>query len=335
MRELVVLGSDKRLASRENNLLVKNMNGTIEQILTLDRIESISIYGNSQVSTQLIKAIGKRQIHLHYFSKMGTYLSSLMSAKQFNYEDQIDQFLASGRGDFSLNLAKRIVRSKVVNQQLLLKSYDEDGLFLDEDLVKFEKYIQSIQQAESIDSLRGYEGKAATLYFFYLKWILPVEWGFKKRTKHPPKDPFSSLISLGYSLLYSYMVGQIYKYGLNPGIGIMHQNKRKHATLSSDLMEEWRAVIVDDTAVKLVTTNKIKPTDFFEQNGKICLNNDKIQMYLNQLNDRLYEGHDYFSVGKQYSARYAINLQLESLKRAFATNNSQEYMVLKLGDQNG
>lgn len=333
MQELVVMGSDKRLSLRGQNVLIKNKNGVIDQVIALDRLESISVFGNSQLSTQLIKAIANRQINLHYFSQSGAYLSSLMSAKHFNYQDQVDQFVSSLDSSFSLELSKRIIQSKVQNQKMLLQAYDEERVILADELAKFDDFIQSIKNAESLDSLRGFEGKAATLYYFYLKWLLPHDIGFQRRTKHPPKDPFSSLLSLGYSMLYSYILGQIYKYGLNPGIAMMHQNKRKHACLASDLMEEWRPIIVDDTAVRLVINQVILPEHFEKDDqGRVRLEKDCRRDYLNQLNNRMFESHDYFRDKHRYSARYAINLQLESLKRAFSSRDVQNYRTLVIGE---
>lgn len=328
MRELVVLGSDKRLSLRQTNLLIKNKAGVIEDVIALGRIESISVFGNPQLSTQLIKALNRHQIHLHYFSISGSYLCSLMSAKHFNYEDQIDQFLACSQSDFCLQLSRRIIESKVHNQKLLLQAYDEDNIFDEGDLAKFDIYIEKIKTAESLQSLRGYEGKAATLYFYYLKWILPHEFHFKTRTKHPAKDPFNSLLGFGYSILYGYFIGQLYKYGLNPGIGIMHQNKRKHACLSSDLMEEWRPIIVDDTVMHFVLDTIIKAEDFtMREDGSCIMNKESKRLFISKINNRLFEMHPFIQ-GQNMTARYTINQQVESLKRSFKQKDPSLYKIV-------
>ena len=290
------------------------------------------MFGNPQISTQLIKALNHRQINLHYFSMSGGYLCSLMSAKHFNYEDQVDQFLACSQTDFCLDLSKRIIESKVLNQKLLLQAYDEDHIFDEEDLAKFDNYIEKIKTAESLQSLRGYEGKAATLYFYYLKWILPHEFHFKARSKHPAKDPFNSLLGFGYSILYAYIIGQVYKYGLNPGIGIMHQNKRKHACLASDLMEEWRPIIVDDTVMHLVLDTIIKVEDFTKrEDGPCIMNKDLKRLFISKMNNRLFEMHPFIQ-GQNMTARYTINQQVESLKRAFKQKDPSFYKIVGGGN---
>ena len=42
----------------------------------------------------------------------------------------------------------------------------------------------------------------------------------------------------------------------------MHRDAEKHPTLASDLMEEWRAVIVDATVMSIINGNEISKDEF-------------------------------------------------------------------------
>ena len=46
--------------------------------------------------------------------------------------------------------------------------------------------------------------------------------------------------------------------GLNPYFGFIHRDAENHPTLASDLMEEWRAVIVDATVMSIINGNEIQ-----------------------------------------------------------------------------
>ena len=50
--------------------------------------------------------------------------------------------------------------------------------------------------------------------------------------------------------------------GLNPYFGFMHRDAEKHPTLASDLMEEWRAIIVDSTVMSMINGHEIALDDF-------------------------------------------------------------------------
>ena len=55
-------------------------------------------------------------------------------------------------------------------------------------------------------------------------------------------------------------MGKIEGKGLNPYFGIMHSDREKHPTLASDLMEEWRAVLID-SVVPVSYTHLTLPTN--------------------------------------------------------------------------
>lgn len=103
--------------------------------------------------------------------------------------------------------------------------------------------------SKGIEQLMGYEGTAARLYFGQLGELINPVFFFTGRTRRPPTDPFNSMISLGYSIILNELYGKIEGKGLNPYFGIMHKDREKHPTLASDLMEEWRAVLIDSTAL--------------------------------------------------------------------------------------
>jgi hypothetical protein len=91
------------------------------------------------------------------------------------------------------------------------------------------------------------EGTAAALYYRVFRTFLQTDLGFQSRQAHPPTDPVNALLSLGYTLLYNQMLAAIHIVSLDPYQGFFHQRKHGHAALASDLIEEWRAIVVDST----------------------------------------------------------------------------------------
>lgn len=71
-------------------------------------------------------------------------------------------------------------------------------------------------------------------------------------------NEFNSMISLGYSILMNEVYCKIEMKGLNPYFGFIHRDAEKHPTLASDMMEEWRAVIVDATAMSMINGHEIQ-----------------------------------------------------------------------------
>lgn len=67
----------------------------------------------------------------------------------------------------------------------------------------------------------GYEGTAAKYYFSRLAREVDQDFSFHGRNRRPPKDPFNSMISLGYSIIMNELCSVIQRRGLNPYFGFM------------------------------------------------------------------------------------------------------------------
>ena len=104
----------------------------------------------------------------------------------------------------------------------------------------------------------GYEGAAARIYFSTLGKLIDSEFIFSGRNKRPPLDPFNSMISLGYSIILNEIYGKLEGKGLNPYFGILHKDREKHPTLASDMMEEWRAVLIDTLVMGMLNGQPLK-----------------------------------------------------------------------------
>ena len=113
--------------------------------------------------------------------------------------------------------------------------------------------LPRISTAHSINQLRGFEGILSRYYFEALGSIVPEGFAFTTRTKRPPEDPFNAMLGLGYSMLFNEVLASVMHVGLHPFVGHMHAIRRDHAALVSDLMEEWRAPIVDALCLSLLT----------------------------------------------------------------------------------
>ena len=139
------------------------------------------------------------------------------------------------------------------------------------------------------ESLLGYEGQAAQVYFQALSHLIPKTFSFTKRTRRPPTDPVSALLSLGYTLLFHNMYSLVQAIGLHPHFGNLHVPQQNHPALISDLIEEFRSPIVDSLVVFLVNSKIIKPDDFTspDERGGVYLYPDAFKLYLKHWQQRL------------------------------------------------
>lgn len=238
MSDLYIQTSGLRLSYSKNQLIIKSTERMILLEISIDLLENILVFGNSQLSTQLIRQLASRKINVYYFSHVGHFLSCLDSYRQEDYEKQELQAVAYFDDEFRLSIAKKIARAKVSHQLSLLQSFDEDKLLDESDYHSFKEALEKLEKATSIAEIMGIEGRVAKSYFYQLSLLLPAAFHFTGRTRRPARDAFNSALNFGYSILYSCFIGLIKKNGLSVGFALIHEHHHHHATLASDLMEE-------------------------------------------------------------------------------------------------
>jgi CRISPR-associated protein Cas1 len=173
--------------------------------------------------------------------------------------------------------------------------------------------------AMTIEELMGYEGIAAKSYFRVLSQLVVPTFRFNGRNRRPPKDPFNAMLSLGYSILLNNVYGAIETRGLNPYFGFFHRDREKHPTLASDLMEEWRAIIVDSTVMSLVNGYEIARTNFnkAKDGPGIFIDKPGMKIFLNKLERKFMADNKYLPyIDYAVSFRRAIDMQVVELSKA-------------------
>ena len=165
---------------------------------------------------------------------------------------------------FRLNFSKRIINAKIRNQIVILRRYARNRENdIQRAVIEMQNMYRKLETAQHIEQVMGYEGTAAKIYFRELGKLIDPAFAFTGRNRRPPRDPFNSLISLGYSIILNELYGKIEGKGLNPYFGVMHSDREKHPTLASDLMEEWRAVLIDSIALGMLNGHELVREDFY------------------------------------------------------------------------
>ena len=125
-----------------------------------------------------------------------------------------------------------------------------------------------VLNADSIDSVRGIEGEAATAYFGVFSHLLlcqKEDFIFTGRNRRPPKDAINAMLSFVYTLICNDMTSALETVGLDPYVGFMHTLRPGRASLSLDMMEELRAYLGDRLVLSLINRKQITIKDFIKQ----------------------------------------------------------------------
>jgi CRISP-associated protein Cas1 len=263
LRTLYLMEDGCTLGKESERLVVRKQEKVLQEVPAI-KVDQILVFGNSQITTPAMTYCLMERIPIVLLSGKGRYYGVVDSLDTDPVLLQRDQFAKSADPEFCLHIARAIVRGKLANMRLVLRRYArkrEASLLHHTDTV-LQGYTAAIEKAETLDQVRGYEGITSKTYFEGMRALLPPAWGFERRVRQPPTDPVNSLLSYGYTLLFYNIYALIRARGLNAHVGFLHPLRSGHPALVSDLMEEFRALVIDALMLSLVLNDRLAPSDF-------------------------------------------------------------------------
>ena len=306
MTSVYVKEQGAMVRKRGERLVVSKQGETIEEF-PMNQVSQVVLMGNVQITTQTMVALVQRQVDVAFLSSYGKFRP----------------------------VARAIVDAKIHNQRVVLQRQARrlaeggrsGGAVFPRDQGLFDRSLQGMlqmqrqaQQADNLDSLRGYEGKAAAFYFEAIRSLLDRAWGFARRDYYPAPDPFNALLSFVYSLLLKDVRAAVQLVGLDVYVGFFHVPDPGRPSLALDLMEEWRPLVADALCLELINRGSLVP-DRFVQTGNsrrpVELGEEGVtrvlEAYGSRLGSRIY--HALAGPGGETTLQQAIVLQARLMAR--------------------
>lgn len=237
-------------------------------------VSQLCIYGNAQVSTQLLRELFGREIPVCWFSYGGWFSGMGTGLPGRNVELRRRQTIVAAQG--GLDIARRVVRGKILNSRTLLRrnSRDRPTTVLDQ----MKRLADQAERAETVASLLGIEGTAARLYFGGFASMLREDkrlpggpFTFEGRRRRPPPDPVNCLLGYLYGLLTKELTATSFAVGFDPYQGFYHRPRFGRPALALDLAEEFRPLVAESVAVNLINNGEVSAGDFLVRAGGVTL----------------------------------------------------------------
>ena len=336
MSHIYLTSDDLKIGISQGRLTIKSRDDADkeqeceERDIPLATVDSINVFGGSQLSTQLIRQCLTEGIPIGYFSEEGHYFGRISAFATLDPERQKKQVLLTDNKEFCLTWSKAVIAAKILNSLALLHSMSNIYSFSESELHGIVHSLKALDEASSVDIALGFEGNAAKTYFQCLSKLICVnEFAFQGRSTRPPKDPVNAMLSYGYSLFHRNIIGAIERHGLHPYFGFMHKIKRGHAALASDLIEVLRAPLVDKTVLALVNSGEISVNGFTQaENGGIYMSRSVMKSLTDALTSAMNNRLGYFSAyddGKKYSFQSMLDKKICSVIEAVENHNAKFY----------
>jgi CRISPR-associated protein Cas1 len=306
--------SNGRIKRMDNTIYFVDEENT-KKALPIEQVDQLHVFGEVDLNTKLLNYLSKYGVCIQFYNYYGFYSGTYYSKKKnisglINVQQGIHYYFLDKR----LFIAKQFIESAAHHIIRNLRRHkDKTQIYIDEIQILREK----ISTANSVPQLMGIEGLIRKQYYRAFDAITK-KYSFEKREKQPPTDPINTMISFGNSMMYTIVLGEIYKTQLDPTISFLHEPSSKRFSLSLDLAEIFKPLIIDSVIIAMINNNQIKTED---------LNEDGKKKFVKELEKKLDTTIQHRSLNRKVSYRFLIRLECYKLIKHLIED--EEYKPLK------
>ncbi|MDY4253861.1 type I-B CRISPR-associated endonuclease Cas1b [Clostridium sp.] len=301
--------------------------------IPVENTKEIYCLNEISINTKLLDFISQNNIILHFFNYYGGYSGTFYPKNQYNsgklLVKQVEKF-----NDNRLEIAKSIVKGIGINiREVLYHYYKHNKKEVKEtiDWIKDEFFIR-VDKSNNIKNLMAIEGEVWQRFYSNFKYFLPEDFLMNKRVKRPPDNPINALISFGNTLLYTKTISSIYRTHLDQRISYLHEPSEGRFSLSLDISEVFKPVIVYRTIFDLVNNRKIQVSKHFDKKVNYCLlNEDGRNIFIKAFEERLESVFNHKRLKRRVSYRTAIKLDCYKLIKYIMEDKPFTPFTLKEG----
>ncbi|EDS77879.1 crispr-associated protein Cas1 [Clostridium botulinum C str. Eklund] len=313
-----------RLKRKDNTIYFINDLGE-KRPLPIEQVDKLHIFGEVDLNTKLLNYLAKYGLMLNFYNYYGYYSGTYYPRKKkVSGFTVVNQAMHYNFYDKRLYIAKCFIDSAIHH---ILRNMRRYKLDLDEYIEKIQTERNNVLNAESIQELMGAEGRMRKVYYESFNMILKGDFEFKKREKRPPSTPINALISFGNSLMYTTVLGEIYKTQLDLTIGFLHEPSSKRFSLSLDLAEIFKPLIVDPIIFSLINNRRLTLKDFNIEEGICFLNDEGRKKFVSEYEKKLNTTIRHRNLKRKVSYRMFIRLECYKLIKHFI--GDEKYKPLK------
>ncbi len=272
-RPLYVHDPGTTVGHREGRVEIRRKAELVKSVRLID-VSQVCVYGNVQVTTQLLSELFAREVPVCWFSFGGWFRGIAEGLPSKHVELRRRQVALAHQG--GLSVASRIVEGKIRNSRTLLRRNTRERPRAV--LTALGDLARQASMQTSVSSLLGVEGTAARLYFSALPTMLRADlrlpertFSFEGRNRRPPLDPINCLLSYVYSLLVKDLTVVCLAVGFDPYLGFFHRPRFGRPALALDIAEEFRPLVAESVVLSLVNNGEVHAGHFLIRGGGVSL----------------------------------------------------------------
>lgn len=340
MSTIYVVSNYGRLV-KSGQVLQLRMGRDILKTIFPFKTEQLFIIGQIEITAAAMRFLMYRKIDTVFLSKNGRFNGRIDFQTGKNVFLRKKQYSLLDDEPFRVTVARSIVRGKLKNQLSFMMRIARRNLkYLDlkKAISEMKINLRKMEDAESVDSIRGYEGNGARLFFSVFKHSIIQDWAvFNGRSMHPPRDNVNAVLSFLYTMILFRVDAAIEAEQLDSYAGFLHSLDYGKKSLAYDLMEEYRTPIADTLTASLFNLDILKEGDFreeifnekveFEESSEegdsevssekkgVLLTKDGLKKVITHFERKLDDSFFYTPLMTEINYRRLINEQVKHFKR--------------------
>ncbi len=332
MKKSYYMFNPGRLSRKDNTLKFTPVTETGSELkpryLPVENVDELFIFGSVDANSAMFNFLGRNDIAVHFFDYYENYTGTfeprekLLSGKMI-----VEQAKASQNKRKRIEIAQKIVQGASFNMLKNLKYYVRKGKELNEHINEIENLRRCIENNKNIDEIMGIEGNIRKIYYQAFDLILN-NFQMKGRSKKPPLDEVNSLISFGNMMCYSQCIRAIHQTQLNPTISFLHRPGDRRFSLSLDIAEIFKPILVDRVIFKVLNKGILKKNDFDVELNKVHIKDSGKKKFIEAWENRLLETIEHRTLKKKVSYKHLIKLECYKLQKDIL--KIQEYKPFKM-----
>ena len=229
--------SNGRIQRKENTIYFVSSDN-MKKAIPIEEVERVHLFGEVDLNTKFLNYISKYSILINIYNYYGFYSGTYYSKKK-----NISGIVTVNQSRIYLDYNLRVKMAKAFIDSAnhhMLRNLRRHKDVTEEYINIIEKERKIMNHSQTIQEVMGAEGRARKAYYKAFNTFLSEDFHIKKREKRPPNDPINALISFGNSLMYTVVLGEIYKTQLDPSISYLHEPSTKRFSLSLDISEIFK-----------------------------------------------------------------------------------------------
>lgn len=313
MKQSYYLYKSGRIQRKDNSLEIVYKDNTKKSI-PIERVDNIYVMTEFDFNTSLLNFLGRYGIQVHFFNYYGFYTGTYYPKEQLvSGKLLIKQVESYTKKSKRLEIAKSFIEAAAYNIYRNLVYYNNRGKDVSKWMKEIEYLRKQISLCKDVAELMGIEGNIRKNYYEAWNTIINQDIAFEKRVKNPPDNAINSLISYVNTIIYTRVLGEIYKTQLNPTISYLHEPSERRFSLCLDVAEIFKPILADRLIFSMLNKNQITEKDFEEGLNFLYIKENARKEITKEMDKRLQTTIKHKTLGREVSYEYLIRLELYKL----------------------